>query len=457
MSIDIAYIVSHGFAARMVTQTNLLGLLVKEGKEVALICPDKNDENLKVYCEKSGVHLYEFNPESSFWTAQYSEIRKYFLEDIDSNVALKEKHIWATRYNNSKNPFNYIRPRLAYIGYKLTKIFPIIRTWYKRREEKYLVSPLAEKIIEEIQPKILVSTYPVSFSEAMLLKAGNNRKDTKTIIHLLSWDNITCKGRFPQLADEYIAWGPIMRDEFIEYYSIDKDKIHICGVPHFDLHFKEYRSRFINQKYILFGMSAQRFVPNEIDIVEWLSDFIETNDIVKEFSLIIRPHPQNLTGNLTDRDWIKRLKQLEKGKTKVIFPKTVNSNLLWSLSFEDMFVLSDLLKNCSIFINSGSTLTIEALGLNKPTIITSFDADKKRDYWDSSRRHKDSTHLKKLISLGGVNIVSSFHDLEIEIKKTINFPNELAIERIKTFSQECSFRDDKSTNRVINLLLSLLC
>ena len=91
---DIAYVVSHGFAARMVTQTNLLGLLVKEGKSVALICPDKNDENLKSYCEKEGVQLFEFNPASSFWTTQYAEIRKYFLEDIETNVALKEKHIY---------------------------------------------------------------------------------------------------------------------------------------------------------------------------------------------------------------------------------------------------------------------------------------------------------------------------------------------------------------------------
>lgn len=105
MSIDIAYIVSHGFAARMVTQTNLLGLLVKEGKKVALICPDKNDTNLKEYCFNEGVELHEFNPRSQFWTGQYVEIRKYFLEDIDNNIALKEKHIWATKYNTSKKSF----------------------------------------------------------------------------------------------------------------------------------------------------------------------------------------------------------------------------------------------------------------------------------------------------------------------------------------------------------------
>ncbi len=452
--IDIAYIVSHGFAARMVTQTDLLGLLVKEGKKVALICPDKNDENLKTYCENVGVILYEFSPESSFWTAQYADMRKYFLEDIDANVALKEKHIWATRYNKSKNPINILKPYLAYFVYKLIKIFPIIRQWYKAREEKHLYSPLAEKLIQEIKPKVLVSTYPVSFTEAMLLKAGNNHANTKTIIHLLSWDNITCKGHFPQLADEYIAWGPIMKDEFMEYYNIPENKIHVCGVPHFDVHFTEKDSPLKNVKFILFGMSAQRFVPNEIDIVEWISKFIEENYNDLDLHFIVRPHPQNLTGNMTEKSWIKRLKDLNKGKTSVNFPTTINSKLAWSLKLNDMNVLSELLQNCSVFINSGSTLSIEALGLNKPTILTSFDANENRDYWDSSRRHKDSKHLQKMISLGGVSVVNSFDELKNAINNAIVSPNELSNARIHTYNQECFMIDNKSTKRVVNVLKS---
>ena len=100
----------------IVTQTNLLGKLVQAGKSVALISPDKEDIVLKNYCNEEGVELYEFNPSSSFWTSQYTDSRKYFLEDIDSNVALKEKHIWAIKYNTSKNPWNHLRPRVLYFN-----------------------------------------------------------------------------------------------------------------------------------------------------------------------------------------------------------------------------------------------------------------------------------------------------------------------------------------------------
>ena len=66
LKVDIAYIISHGFAARMVMQTNLLGRLVERGLKVALIAPDQDDENLKKYCSDNKIELHEFKHESSF-------------------------------------------------------------------------------------------------------------------------------------------------------------------------------------------------------------------------------------------------------------------------------------------------------------------------------------------------------------------------------------------------------
>ncbi|MBK7466867.1 MAG: hypothetical protein IPJ43_08600 [Saprospiraceae bacterium] len=45
---------------------------------------------MKNYCKDEGVELFEFNPSLNFWSSQYSDSRKYFLEDVDSNIALKE-------------------------------------------------------------------------------------------------------------------------------------------------------------------------------------------------------------------------------------------------------------------------------------------------------------------------------------------------------------------------------
>ena len=467
MNTDIAYIVSHGFAARMVTQTNLLGQLVKEGKRVALICPDKSDQNLKTYCENEGIDLYEFNPESSFWTAHYADIRKYFLEDIETNVALKEKHIYATKYNKSLNPIKLLKPRLAYIGYKFTKKFPIIRKWYKAQEEKHLISYKAEKLITEINPKVLVSTYPVSFSEAKLLKVGNNRMNTKTVIHLLSWDNITCKGHFPQLADEYIAWGPIMKEELIEYYNINKDKIHICGVPHFDVHYNsvlapQFKKYLVDLglnpqvKYLFFGMSSPRFAPHEIDIVEKLATWVTNNAFGSKLNLLIRPHPQNVQGSMSDLGWVSRLENIKSTRVAVDFPTMNKSNLPWSMHIDDMTRLSQLLLGSEIVLNSGSTLSIDALCLSKPIILTSFDGDYSLEYWKSAARLIDYPHLNKLNLLNAIKLALNYKILKKLITLYLKDPKLDEEARQNAIYKFCFFNEGQATNRVRNILLDLV-
>ncbi|MBK7466866.1 MAG: hypothetical protein IPJ43_08595 [Saprospiraceae bacterium] len=48
-----------------------------------------------------------------------------------------------------------------------------------------MYSKEAELFIKNLNPKYLVSTYPVNVGEAMLLKAGNNSIFTTTIIHFI--------------------------------------------------------------------------------------------------------------------------------------------------------------------------------------------------------------------------------------------------------------------------------
>jgi len=463
---DIVYIVSHGFASRMVTQTNPLGKLVQAGKRVALISPDKEDIVLKNYCNEEGVELYEFNPSSSFWTSQYTDSRKYFLEDIDSNVALKEKHIWAIKYNTSKNPWNHLRPRVLYLVYKLIKKFPIIRKWYRLKEQKYLKSNEAENLIKGLNPKYLVSTYPVSFGESMLLKAGNNNNSTITMIHLLSWDNITCKGHFPELAQKYIAWGPIMKQEFIEYYKIEPFNIEICGVPHFDIHYEskskpDFKKYIIqlgldpDKPYLFFGMSSPRFAPKEIEIVEQLSVALHNNKFGERMQMVVRPHPQNVQGYMADLSWLPRLSKLQTKRVGIDYPLLKESKMQWSMEQADMIKLSQLLVHSKLCINSGSTLCIDALSCNIPVLVSAFDSDSELNYWKSARRLMDFPHLRKLREMGGFVVASSIENLIDEITNFISDPNRDLEKRKHALVMEISSNSGMATTSVFDYLINL--
>ncbi len=466
MPIDIAYIASHGFASRMITQTNLLGKLVSRGKKIALIVPDKNDKHIKNYCDSVGVKCYQFSPKSSFWSSNYINSRKYYFEDLKNNTALWEKHIKATRYNKSKNPMAFIRPRFLYFIHSLIKLLPNLRNWFEKRESSNLESKAAEHLIEEIAPKVLISTYPVNFNEATLLNAAKKSK-IKTVTHLLSWDNISCKGRFPVLTDEFIAWGPIMNDELIEYYNIDQKKIYPCGVPHFDLHVSnrdnpnsgdhvEKLGIDRNKPYIFFGMSSPRFAPKEIDIIEKLVEKVESNQYGEDVQLIVRPHPQNVQGGMADLSWLPRLKKIYKGKVAIDFPDLVkDSSIPWSMQKEDMERLSSIIAGSLICLNSGSTLSIDSLMCNVPVIITSFDGSSTLDYWESARRLIDYPHLKKLVDLRGVSVVKNYDELDVALKSYINEKDFNLDNRKLTVDQYCTTSDISATDKVVETLINM--
>lgn len=451
-------------------QTNLLGRLVEEGLSVALISPDSTDQNLDAYCSKNGVQMYQFAVPSTFWSSNYAKSRMYLMEDITKNPALLEKHLRATKMQTHRSVMSWVRPRILKAIHDLKKVLPSIKGRFVKREKKFLQSEKARNLLEEIAPRILIATYPVNYGEAMLLEASKTRIDTKSIIHLLSWDNISSKGHFPALADEYIAWGPIMKQEFQEYYGISDDKIHVTGVPHFDLHVQS-RSQPLSapvlselgldaeKPYLFFGMSSPRFGPKEIDIVEWLAQKIEGDDYGKDLQLIVRPHPQNVTGFMSDKSWLPRIDGLKSDRVAVDYPNLSKSKMPWSMQEHDMVRLSQLLAGASLSLNSGSTLSIDSLMCGTPVALTSFDADYNLPYWESARRLVDYTHLATFLASGEVKSTRSYDELDAEIRRFVSVastPEKNLVHAPRTLQQMVYKADGEATERVVQVLRQLV-
>ena len=464
--IDICYVISHGFAARMLFQTGLVLKLTQEGKKVALIAPDLKDANLDEFRSNENVSLYELSDNKNLWSENYQFKRPYFLEDIKSNTALWEKHINAIFYSGSKHPWRRVRPFYYYSIHQLIKVFPRIKENFILHEKKYLESKVVENLLKEINPRLVVSTYPVSLLEARVLYEAR-KQNIPRLIHLLSWDNILCKGIFPVDADYYIVWGEIMLEELIAYYQPNENNVYVCGVPHFDQHiqvrehpnYQNLLSDFgldSDLPFLFFAMSAPRFTPREIEIVEWLANKVEQGHFGNDLQLIVRPHPQNVSGFMADRSWLKRLDRLKSKKVAIDYPQLVNSKMRWSLKKRDMEHLSNLLVGCSICINSGSTVSIDALMVDKPVILTSFDGKTDLSYWHSARRLADYPHLKKLIGLGAVQSVDSYDNFERVISKYLEEPNHDLAVRQQALLKECYKNDGKSTVRVKDSMLDIL-
>lgn len=463
---NICYIISHGFAARMLLQTGLIDQLTKEGKTIAIITPDPNDENLKDLRDNPLVKIYDPQIQQTIWDDDYGFKRMYYLENLKSNPVFWEKHLYSIFYSKSIHPWKRVRPIYYYLIYQLIRFFPSIRSRFQKTEGKHLVSKKASTLIEKIQPELVVSTYPINFLEAKFLYAAK-QAGKKTLIHLLSWDNITSKGIFPVIPDHFIVWGKVMYQELKEYYDVADSQVQICGVPHFDHHIKVKQAPDFQKllsklslnpehPYLFFAMSSPRFAPHEIDIVEWLTKAINDNVFGKKLQLIVRPHPQNVQGALSDKKWIKRLDNLIGDRVAIDYPQLVKSKVRWSMQKADMDHLSNLLLGCSICLNSGSTVSIDALIMDKPVILTSFDGDQDLYYWKSARRLVDYTHQKKFIDLGGAEVVHSFESLKNTVFKYLANPDRRLKERENARSMECHLNDGQSTKRVVNAMTKVL-
>lgn len=466
MGVDLCYIVSHGFAARMLLQTNLIQRLSKRGLTIAVVSPDATDENLAELKTDPNVQLVEWKTKSTLWDDDYLYKRMYYLEDLSKNPALREKFHNSLFFSKSIHPWKRVRPLYYFFIYQLIKLFPFIRSRFLQKESKHLRSTEADSILEELQPRLVVSTYPVSIIEAKMV-ASAKAKNIPTLQQLLSWDNITCKGQFPAVADQFIVWGDIMFEELQEYYGIESEKITRCGVPHFDEHIAARKAAFQSQAltdlgispdqpYLFVAMSSPRFAPREIDIVEWLAKGIEQNLFGANMQLVVRPHPQNVQTYMAKASWLTRLDALKSKRVAVDYPRLSESNIRWSMKKQDMRMLSNLIAGCTICLNSGSTVSIDALMHNKPVILTSFDGLARIPYWNSARRLIDYTHLKKYVAEGGAVPVHSYSELEQVIRQYIQAPNHDLEKRRNALLRECFQDDGQSTERVVETLTQTL-
>ena len=122
----------------------------------------------------------------------------------------------------------------------------------------------------------------------------------------------------------------------------------------------------------------------------------------------------------------------------------------------DMLRLSNLLAGCSICFNSGSTVSIDALIFEKPVILTSFDANRKLNYWKSARRLVDYTHQRKFVELGGAEVVHDYDELTARMNEYLSNPLVKLEQRKYAIEQECYLNDGQSTQRVVAAMNHLL-
>lgn len=465
MGVDVCFLIFHGFSARMILQSEVIPALKQLGVSVAVIAPNADEIGMQKTAEALGIEVYQAPSLMSYMTEEYAILRSYFFEDVHNNPALWSKHVRRVKIREGKNPWRWFGPYVYYWLHLLSRQLPVVTQLFRRFEHRLLCNAEAAELLAKINPQLVVSTYPVNFSEATFLRSAQ-QQSRKTVIELLSWDNITSKGYFPTLAEYFLSWGPVMTQEMKEYYAFPDSKIFEVGVPHFDTHIKiptpQLNAAYLqhlnlepDKPYLFLGMSAPLFCPHEIDIVEWIAAEVDKGTF-GDIQFVVRLHPQNVQGHMADLTWLTRLEKIKSQRVAVDYPLLEQSRLAWNMHQQDLIKLVNIVAGCAVSLNSGSTLAVESLIHNKPVILTYFDAGFDLPWYKSVARGAQYIHMQKFIALSGAKVASSFDQLKAYIQDALIHTTIEDAQRSYALRQECGMCDGNASFRTAEALTKIL-
>jgi CDP-glycerol glycerophosphotransferase (TagB/SpsB family) len=456
----IAFLLPHGFAARMVIRGGVAQRLILRGAHVTVISPNADEAYFQRECESEGIALQQEPGGTGRIALWFRLYRPYLLEDVFKNPAFRPDFARRFRHRPLAGLALTLLNRMAVRS-------PLVRRLCKAVEVRVNRAPAVKRLLQRVRPDLLVLPNPFGVEETVYLLHAREL-GIPVACEMLSWDNITTKGSPLLMPDYFISWGPIMTEEMVEVYRFPKERIYECGVPHFDIYHRG--DQFIprdallrelhlpsERPYLFYGMVAERYCPNEIEILTWLAHQVNRDAFAAPCSLVIRPHPLTISGIYASAsEDLARLRGLVGPRVALATPTVLSEKLAWDLPKSDMSHLASLLAGSAMCLNASSTLCLDACTLDRPVIDIAFDGRTDLPYERSARQCLDYIHMAKLLSLGGVRIARSFAELQAHIDAYLRDPNLEQAGRLLSATQECGPRDGRAAERVAISLLQLL-
>lgn len=241
-----------------------------------------------------------------------------------------------------------------------------------------------KRLFERTRPGVVFATSQRHYSDYSLLPAVVAAKELgiPTATFIVSWDNLSSKGRIVAPFDHYLVWSETMRGELQKYYpQIAGDRIHVVGTPQFDP-YGDKRLLWSREEFFrrIGGDAARRLIcfsggdaetcPEDPGHVRVLLEQIRAGEIKGNPQVLVRPSPA---------DDGARYRAVRESFPELIFappawlhPKGGN----WTRIIpkrEDVAFLANLTHHADLNVNLGSTMTLDFGLHDKPVVNVAFD------------------------------------------------------------------------------------
>lgn len=307
----------------------------------------------------------------------------------------------------------------------------------------------AKQIIQSYKPSIVITTNPQN-PETRPYYIEAKKQGIKTFAYINSWDYLTTDGPILKNIDEFLTWNKRMDYELKNIQRTNKP-VHNIGPLHFDYSFndkfvwdKKKTNKFLglplDADYFVYGVCGERIGKHEPEVAKYLANKLKKYNIY----LVIRGHPE-------DPSIPNRFKDVCSLDNAIICQGNLFDK---EQKIDDRAVLYSLLNNAKVVACGPTTLTLDAIRFDKPTINIGFDGNIKLPQTASIAARYTINHFFPLLSYHGIYYVKNWPKLNNAIENALKNPCHLASGRKKIRENYLKPLDGKASERLFNLLLS---
>jgi hypothetical protein len=312
-------------------------------------------------------------------------------------------------------------------------------------------------LFNRYQPSLVFVTNPTAMREFHFLKQAQ-AKGITTIGMIHSWDVLTTEGQIVVPLNHYFVWNEVIKAELINLRGVPAEQVSITGIAQFDVYAEpipdERREEFFLQhgldsakKTVLFATSPGGLTPEEPEILAGLVNALNREN-AGTVQVLVRIHQQ---------DDVQRYASIKDSNVIFQVPGVQRKNLDDSRLMDqaDMRLLRDTLAYSDVVINTVSTISIDAVALDRPVINIAFDLHE-RDYHGSVTRYFDWVHVQLIVKSKATKLAGSLDELVSQTKRYLDDPELEREERARFAESMCYKVDGNSAERISSFLLAAL-
>ncbi|MBP9711287.1 MAG: hypothetical protein KBD50_03480 [Candidatus Pacebacteria bacterium] len=446
----------NGLRARNFFLTDLYPELLSQGMRLVILVPPHKIEYYRAVHAHPQVIFEEWNPAAEHW---FGRLLNSFAFNALGTGTVKQKQ-YAVYVRDKKFVKFLLRRYIAVLCGGVVWIRKLIRALDRLVPADHGLAAMLKKY----NPSAVLAPDIILPTDRVLLRTAK-RLGYKTIGMVRSWDNLTAKGVIQVMPDWLIAQTTQMKKEAILLGDMKPENIIVCGVAQFDEYFKpatHTREQFLDSLKIphdrrlvlcapFFGEYSQK---SGLMLVEALAKAIDDGRLPQNTHLLVRYRPEDGTAE---------------GAPTRFSHSHITATLPYSKSFttprgkkdyefarEDVELMVNSLRYSDVTLNTISTLTVDAVALDKPVVNIRFDIDPNTPPGSRVELYAHFDHYKALEATGGITLTNSFNELVEAINVYLANPAKHAEGRAKIRREQIEFEDAGSGKRSAEAIAKLL-